>query len=214
MSSQLRKRATSRFSDRLSWLPGFVEQLRARGVEVRGAPSSGLLPSPISALFPGPHGLSVFDGALLVLPVEHQSLLGADSAVLELLEFCPSGQVFALDLFGGLFAATSNRILRVNPETREVEEHSSNADAWAAKILAQPNFETGWSLATEWQRANRPLAWHERLVPKELFVLGGDLVVENLRPYDLRHAFQVYAGLSAAISGVPDGTYVEFKVKD
>ena len=116
-------------------------------MELPGPPSDGSIPRPIASLFPDPSGLSAFDGALLVLPLEQQQMLGAESSVLDLLELRPSAHVFALDLFGGLFAATPTRILRINPETREVEEHSSNAEAWAEKILSEPNFETGWDLA-------------------------------------------------------------------
>lgn len=190
-----------------------LDRLRAIGVEIAGAPaSSSSILRPLAGWLWTDSGLLAFDQALLILPAEWRERLASEQSVKDLLTNCPHGQVFALDLFGQLFVATPHRIVRVNPETREVEDHSPDAEAWAARILREPNFETGWELATKWQLRNRPLQAFERLLPRELFVLGGDFTVENLVARPLLAGLAVYAGLSAAIADVPDGTVIEFKV--
>jgi hypothetical protein len=189
--------------------PTFLQSLQKRGVELAGAlVSLASIPHPIAALYPACTGFSAFDQALLVLPPDWHVRLGKEQSVADLLGEYSTGRVFALDLFGGLFVAAADRILRVNPETREAEEHSADAEEWAMKILEAPNFETGWELAMNWQRDNRLLHSYERLLPRQPFVLGGEYDVGNLVPRDLKEALSLYARLSARVEALEDGEAV------
>ncbi len=121
---------------------------------------------------------------------------------------------FAEDLFGEQFAVCDGEIVRFHPETGEMRTHARDIDAWAEKILARYEFETGLNLAREWQRRHRPLVPGERLHPITPFVLNGAFSVENLRAGDAVDGMRFRADLAHQVRSLPDGASVRFVVTE
>lgn len=115
---------------------------------------------------------------------------------------------FAEDVFGNQFGVNRNSIVRLAPESGGVTEHSKSIDQWAAKILENYDFETGWSVAHEWQQRNGPLPSGYLLLGRKPFVLGGDYVADNLVAVDGMAAMEKLGALYQQIRSVPDGKKV------
>lgn len=163
----------------------------------------------MAGVFDGSDGFLAFDGALLLPPPSEQIRLRTDPAVRFLLAKSGGGELFALDLFGGVFAVLESGVVRVDPETGDVSAHSNSVDEWASVLIEHPNFELGFSLAQEWKLQGRPPVGPSiRLMPKQPFVLGGDYVVENLVSVELSDAFRYYALLAKEIQDAGEGQSV------
>jgi hypothetical protein len=119
---------------------------------------------------------------------------------------------FAMDVFGGQFGYRGDSIVYFEPETGEVEEFSVDLERWAKRILEDADVLTGYPLARSWQRENGQLKHGDRLVPIQAFVSGGKYVVENLRPYDAASGMRIRGPIARAISDLPDGTAITFKI--
>lgn len=119
---------------------------------------------------------------------------------------------FAEDAFGGQFAISNNVIFRFDPETGELEHFANSIEEWASKILEDYDFETGYSLASEWQKINRPLKKGERLLPKIPFVLGGEYNIENLYASDAVEGMRFRASIARQIRDLPDGAQVKLEI--
>ena len=96
---------------------------------------------------------------------------------------------FAEDLFGNQFGISKNLIHTFDPETGELDQHSTNLKEWVQKILKDPDFETGQALAHEWQMIKGALPLGQRLFPVVPFILDGNFSVDNL------HAVEACAGM-------------------
>ncbi|MFC1745790.1 SMI1/KNR4 family protein [Candidatus Riflebacteria bacterium] len=118
---------------------------------------------------------------------------------------------FAMDVFGCQFGMHVSKIVRFIPETGELIYHSKSFDEWAEKILEDYDYETGWSLAREWQLRNSPLQVGYRLVPKQPFVLGGKCEPENFVAMTAKSVILNYAFLYNQIKDYPDGKKVKIK---
>jgi hypothetical protein len=121
---------------------------------------------------------------------------------------------FAEDVFGGQFALSGDQVVSFNPETAETEVIADTLEGWAAELLNRYDYRTGHSLAREWHVANGPLRPGERLVPKQLFVLGGDFEIANLRLMNEVSAMRARGPIATRIAGLPDGTRISFDWKD
>jgi hypothetical protein len=64
---------------------------------------------------------------------------------------------------------------------------------------------TSWPLAHEWQVRNRALRPFERLIPRQLFVLGGKFAIENLYAADAVEGMRSRAAIAIQIRDLPDG---------
>lgn len=112
---------------------------------------------------------------------------------------------FAMDLFAGQFGISERGVSRLEVETGDLVFHARSLEEWAEKMLRDYDFETGWSIARDWQAKNGALAISERLLPLTPFVLGGDYTVDNLVSVQLDQAMELLGGLSEQVRGVPDG---------
>ena len=119
---------------------------------------------------------------------------------------------FAEDIFGEQFALFDNCIYRFDPEIGEFDEFANSFEEWAEKIMTDYEVETGYPLAAEWQELNRPLDFGERLLPKILFILGGEYEVENLYALDAVKGMRFRADMWKQIKDLPEGAEVEIKV--
>ena len=84
-------------------------------------------------------------------------------------------------------------------------------DEWAARVLADYDLETGWSLAHDSQARNGALPVGNRLVGRTPFVLGGEYTVGNLVPLALADAAEKLGGLYGQMKDSPDGTQITLK---
>lgn len=121
---------------------------------------------------------------------------------------------FAEDVFGGQFAARDGEVVRFDPETGEVEPLAKDVDAWAAIVLDDRDYQTGWSLAWEWRIAHGPLSRSSRLLPCMPFVLGGGYEVGNLHASEAVAGMKARANIAVQIRDLPDGTPIELEIVD
>lgn len=119
---------------------------------------------------------------------------------------------FAEDIFGEQFCIQSNNIYRFNPETGDSEEMAHSLEEWAGRILEDYEFETGYSLAHEWQQHHGFLPLGKRLIPITPFVGGGKYELENLHLLDAAEGMRLRAALARQIRDLPDGTQIQFKM--
>ena len=184
------------------------------------APASRVsLPDSLALLLTAKNGLFAFEGALLVLPTE------GDGRIPGLFQWNDNdgwrrhyprlpGEIlfFAMDAFACQFGvSTSGAIYRLESETGDLTLHSAGLAEWAEKVMLNYDFETGWSVAKEWQEHWGPLESGERLLGKHPFVLGGDYVVENLVALPCADAMKKLGRLAEQVAAVPEGSTVTIK---
>jgi len=121
---------------------------------------------------------------------------------------------YAEDLFAGQFGIQENKIVRFDPEVGEINTFSGDLVEWAEKILDDYDCETGYPLATDWQKRNGILQPGFRLLPKIPFVLGGEYEVENLYATEAVAGMYLRADIWRQIKDLPDGTDIELQVDD
>jgi len=174
---------------------------------------AALLRSELERLLLKKNGFYAFESALHVLPgsiVAGQPHLaewnspngwrGLYSPAIESLFF------FAQDAFASQFALSRSGVVRFNPESGEVEAVAPSVEDWARKVLEDFPFETGWTVAKEWQEEHGPLPAGHRLLPKRPFSLGGDYVANNLVAVPADRAMQMLGRLYSQIRSIPDGS--------
>lgn len=118
---------------------------------------------------------------------------------------------FAQDLFACQFGISSSGIVRFEPESGEVNNHSGSLEEWAQKILIDYDFETGWSIGREWQERNGILSNEYRLLGKVPFVMGGEYEYNNMRAVELNEAMDKLGKLYQQIKDVQDGNVIKIK---
>ncbi len=121
---------------------------------------------------------------------------------------------FAEDIFGGQFCYFDSKIYQFDPETAEIKFMADTLEEWSKKILENYNVLTGYQLAHDWQSKHGKLGFKKRLIPKQLFVLGGDYSVDNLGDIDSLEAMQFRGSIAQQIKDLPDGTKIEMKITD
>lgn len=113
---------------------------------------------------------------------------------------------FAQDAFASQFALSKSGVVRFNPESGEVEPVAPSLEDWAHKVLEDFPFETGWTVAKEWQEEHGLLPAGHRLLPKRPFSLGGDYVASNLVAVPADRAMQMLGRLYSQLRSIPDGS--------
>jgi hypothetical protein len=164
------------------------------------------------------NGFLAFESALLIMPSIKQHCLpgisdwNAPEGWRRYYEHIDRVTLFfAQDIFAGQFGITSDGIIRLDPETGEVSEHSNSLEDWASKILSNYDYETGWSVGKKWQGINGSLSYEYRLLGKVPFVLGGDYKAENLVKINIVEAMEKLGRLNQQIKGIPDGEKITIK---
>jgi hypothetical protein len=172
----------------------------------------------LHSIFIKKNGFLAFESALLLFPtatVESIRSLAEWNSPAGWRRFYkaipPEAIFFAEDVFACQFGIGKETVLKLNPESGNIDEHSACLEEWAGKILADYDAETGWSLAREWQQTNGPLPLGHRLLGKRPFVLGGDYSLDNLVAVDGWVAMEKLGYLFNQIKNVPDGNRVTVK---
>lgn len=163
------------------------------------------------------NGFYAFESALNVYSGTqddlHTNLFSAntDDSFLKQYDITVPVVFFAEDLFLNLFGIVELGVFKLDLETGEFELHSSNLDGWAEKILGNYNYETGWSLASEWQAQHGAIGNGYRLLPKRPFVMGGDYKVDNLVKVKRETGLKNYIALYNQIKFIEDGEALDLK---
>lgn len=121
---------------------------------------------------------------------------------------------FAEDIFGNLFCMKNNRIYMFDVETEKLDYIVDSIGGWTEEILKDYNFLTGYSLAHEWQIINGKLDDTKRLVPKQLFVLGGKYTIENLGAQDRFDALRYRSDIAQQLKNVKDGEQIVLNIRE
>ena len=103
------------------------------------------------------------------------------------------------------FCTNNSKFYLLDIESGAYEYISDSFDNWAKEILNDYNYLTGYSLADEWQKENRPLKTNERLIPKIFFILGGQYNIENLYPMDRNEALSLRFDMFKQLKDISDG---------
>jgi hypothetical protein len=119
---------------------------------------------------------------------------------------------FAEDAFGEQFGVGHEGVYKFDPETGAVEKHAPDLEQWAASVLDNFEYETGYPLAREWQSQYGPLAEGKRLLPKIPFVLGGAYDVNNLYAADALEGMKFRADIWKQLRDLPNGTEVKLRI--
>ena len=121
---------------------------------------------------------------------------------------------FAEDIFGGQFCYFNSSIYQFDPETGEIKFVSDTLEDWAKKILEDYNVLTGYQFAHDWQTKHGKLAYKKRLIPVKLFIMGGEYNSDNLDDLDSVEGMQLRGSIAQQIQDLPDGTQINFSIKD
>jgi hypothetical protein len=121
---------------------------------------------------------------------------------------------FAEDAFGHQFCVYEQGIGQFDPEQATLEYMAGNAEEWAGMILAEYDYYTGYSLASQWQKNHGVLPPGKRLVPITPFVAGGEFHVDNLMGIDAVEGMRYRGYLAEKIRELPDGTDFQIVVVD
>lgn len=167
------------------------------------------------------NGFYAFDSALLVRPLGASTApaslerwndpsLWIDSYGMEL----PDLYFFAEDIFGGQFALGKDGVVSFDPETGELNTISDSLEGWAKELLSDDEYLTGSSLAASWQKDHGSLPLGTRLVPRQLFVLGGGFETSNFMCLDEVKGMRSRGFFATALREVPDGGQVTFEFVD
>ncbi len=177
---------------------------------------AGDLADPLETLLRTKNGFFAFERALHLFPLGKQTqgydLERWNSQELwrnHYSDLLMDGLCFAEDIFGEQFLIREGQIWRFDPETGEQEEHAADLNEWAYKILDDDQVEVGSLFANDWEYLQGPLDPEKRLIPRQLFVFGGDFDLENLVALDAVKGMQVRAEVAQQIRDLPDGSRVE-----
>lgn len=174
----------------------------------------------LAPLYSMRNGFYAYAGALHVYPIRsetHLDIIRWNDRALWKHEYGDMAEgilCFAEDAFGEQFCVVDTSICWFNAETGNVAEFAQNIDGWAQRILDDPDFTIGYSLALDWQNQHGPIPEGHRLSPKVPFFLGGTYSVENLFHVDAAKGMGARGSIATQIRDYPDGTVIEIDIVD
>lgn len=121
---------------------------------------------------------------------------------------------FGQDLFGVQFAIEDGRrVSTFDPETGERRTIGESLDDWAEWLLTRPDEHGARSFATAWQDEHGALGHDERLLPRTLFVLGGEYEHDNLKVSDATEAMRVRGPIAQQVHALPNGATITLRAE-
>jgi hypothetical protein len=164
-------------------------------------------------------GLHLFERSVLVFP---RSLFDSICSVAQwnstdgwrrLYEIDSSMIFFAEDVFSGQFCTDGKSIFKFDPESGQFDVMASSLDAWAKKMLEDPEFYSGSPILREWEATVGSLQLTDRLAAKQPFIMGGSYSISNLMSMDRSSAMKYHGEIYRQIKDLPDGSQVVFDVE-
>jgi hypothetical protein len=121
---------------------------------------------------------------------------------------------FAEDILQDQFCLSLQQsgVFRFHAETGETTAMAASIEDWAGVVLDNYRVETGWPLASEWQKTYGILPQGKRLLPKTPFFLGGSYDVENLWAGEAEEGMRFKGDVAVQTRNLQDGTKVNLVV--
>jgi hypothetical protein len=176
----------------------------------------------IQPLYEGFNGGLFWKGALLIRPERK-----AREAPLTVAEWndndlwksqyddiCTNVTFFAEDVFGVQFGIEAGRVVQFDPETAGITTVAPTLVEWCHELCRDPDYYTGAPVLIAWERKNSPLQVGHRLVPRQLFMLGGDFNSDNMVCKTDVEGMRIRAQLWKLTRDLPDGQKVTFRVEE
>ena len=116
---------------------------------------------------------------------------------------------FAQDLFGTQFAIADNQqVISFDPETAERTVLGESLVDWVGWLLADPDVNGTYRIATAWQDENGPLEHDQRLIPWRFFVMGGEYDLANLVAKPAAECMRIRGPIAQQVHDLPDGAQI------
>ena len=176
--------------------------------------------APVAPLLSVRNGFLAFESALLVPPFLGD---GSPNCIAELNrgtwreDLLPNhGPIifFGVDAFGDVFGIGRDGVVHHSIIGGTTEKIAQNLDGWANAILDDYDYLTGWSLAAEWQKQNRPLVPFERLMIYPPPALGGEFAIDRMSAVPLAEWLDFAGTLYQQIKDLPDGAQIDIEITD
>lgn len=119
---------------------------------------------------------------------------------------------FAEDAFANQYGVENQDIIRLDPETGAIDKLGNGLEAWAAAILDDSRWLTGWPMVHQWVAANGPIPRGMRLTPTIPFVLGGEYAISNLHMAPVSESVGMRADFYRQTKHLRDGDRVKIQV--
>lgn len=114
---------------------------------------------------------------------------------------------FGQDLFGRQFAVQDRtQVVVFDPETATQTRIGDSLEDWAAWLLADPDLHGARGYATAWQDRFGPLEPGQRLIPLQLFALGGSYDPSNITIKDAATCMRARGPFAQRLHSLPKGT--------
>lgn len=203
--------------ERLRRAPGALELPRWTGPDIPAC-ASGLR----DLYADGFNGGYFWNGALLVRPLDDRiesvsSVAAWNGPALWIHEYGEAAlgaTFFAEDALGVQYALRDGKLAQFDPETAAFEELADSVDGLFARIGDDAAYYTGAPLLAAWEAKNGPLESGFRLVPRQLFCLGGEFSEGNLIAKRDVEGMRARAQLFQRIKALPDGTTIRISITD
>lgn len=153
--------------------------------------------------------LHVFPSLRICPPISVEQWNDARSWRTEYRGLADGALFFGEDAFANQFCIRKGSICFFEAETGEYRELAKSFENWAATILDDYEFQTGYPLLHEWQLENRQLPAGQRLIAKFPFVLGGEYALDNLVAMDAVQIMRARGNIAWQLQDVPEGEEVE-----
>ncbi|NUQ79905.1 MAG: SMI1/KNR4 family protein [Polyangiaceae bacterium] len=168
------------------------------------------------------NGGMFWHGALLVRP--NRNISGVPLTVAEWNDvslwkgeygaICANVTFFAEDTFGFQFGVEEGRIVQFDPETAHITAVADSIESWCQDLCRDPDFYTGAPVLTTWEQKNHPLSIGYRLIPRQLFMMGGAFHSDNMIYKTDVEGMRIRAQFWKLTKNLPDGQKVIFRVEE
>jgi hypothetical protein len=121
---------------------------------------------------------------------------------------------FAEDVFGNQFYSNNSGVYSFDVESAESSFLCSSIEELLELLVSDGDLLSGRIIAEKWKKKFGAVEPLNRLVPNQLFVLGGEFSIKNLKSVNSVLGMQTRGPIAQKIYTLPDNTEVEFAVKE
>ena len=128
-------------------------------------------------------------------------------------DICNNVTFFAEDAFGMQFGINGERIVQFDPETATFADIGEHIHDWCRELVRDSDFYTGAPVLAAWERKNHPIGVGYRLIPKQLFMLGGEFHSDNMICKLDLDGMIARAQFWKMTKDLPDGEKIVFRIE-